>query len=195
MDAVEPGLLDPVKEKVEMPRYVAAKAEEGKLSFTGVNTGLFFDWALNRGLPVNLKGGPTFLADGGGVALSVTTLDHIGQAVAKAVLKLDQARNRFLYVHSAVVTQKKLLQYAKELAPDRDFPIVEVDTETGAREAQEKIRNGAAGPAVFTPLMIRVTFGLGLGLFKKVDNEFLGLPMKCEEQVKALVASYVKRES
>ncbi|KAK5684791.1 hypothetical protein LTS10_002865 [Elasticomyces elasticus] len=187
--------LPQIQAKMKMERYLAIRASGGLVSFTGINTGLFFDWALEvPGIPINLKGGPTFLADGGGVALSVSTLDLIGQAVAQAIHKRGEARNRFLFVHSAVVTQKQLLQYAREIAPDRDFPIVEVDTEKAAADAKEKMQQGETGMMVAMPLLMRVSFGLGLGLFKKVDNEFLGLKVMSEEDVKALVAKYVNKK-
>lgn len=41
-------------------------------------------------------------------------------------------------------------------------------------------------------IQMRVSFGLGLGLFKKVDNAFLGLEVMTEEEVKATVAKYVR---
>ncbi|KAK5701294.1 hypothetical protein LTR17_022708 [Elasticomyces elasticus] len=187
--------LPQIQAKMQMEKYLVGKANEGLVSFTGINTGLFFDWALEvPGIPINLKGGPTFLADGGGVALSVSTLDLIGQAVAQAIHKRDEARNRFLFVHSAAVTQKQLLQYAREIAPDRDFPIVEVDTEKAAAEAREKMNRGETGMMIAMPLLMRVSFGLGLGLFKKVDNEFLGLDVMTEDDVKALVAKYVNKK-
>ncbi|KAK5725996.1 hypothetical protein LTR15_004187 [Elasticomyces elasticus] len=187
--------LPQIQGKMKMEKYLLNKANEGLVSFTGINTGLFFDWALEvAGIPINLKSGPTFLADGGGTALSVSTLDLIGQAVAQAVHKRDEARNRFLFVHSAVVTQKQLLQYAREIAPDRDFPIVEVDTEKAAADAREKMRQGETGMMVAMPLLMRVSFGLGLGLFKKVDNEFLRLDVMSEDDVKALVAKYVNKK-
>ncbi|TKA72326.1 hypothetical protein B0A55_06751 [Friedmanniomyces simplex] len=191
----EVSALPQIRAKMEMERYLVGKAEAGLVSYTGVNTGLFFDWGLEvPGIPVNLKGGPTFRADGGDVALSVSTLDLIGRAVAQAVLQREEARNRFLYVHSAAVTQNQLLRYAREVAPERVFAVVEVDTEKAVAEAEEKIRQGATGPRVAMPMMMRVSFGLGLGLFKKVDNAFLGLEVMTEEDIKALVAKYVKKE-
>ncbi|KAK0259133.1 hypothetical protein LTS09_005957 [Friedmanniomyces endolithicus] len=192
-ESPEVRALPPIKAKIEMERYLVEKADEGRVSYTAINTGLFFDWGLEGpGIPVNLKGGPTLRADGGAVALSVSTLDLIGQAVAQAVRKREEARNRFLYVHSAAVTQNQLLQYAREIAPEREFPVEEVDTEKAVADAEEKMRQGATGPRVAAPAMMRVSFGLGLGLFKKVDNAFLGLEVMTEEEVKATVAKYVR---
>ena len=42
--APELRLVPSLMAKVKMEEYVMEKAGEGKLTYTGVNTGLFFDW-------------------------------------------------------------------------------------------------------------------------------------------------------
>ena len=150
--------------------------------------------ALNIGFPVNLKndGRPTFLADSGDIRVSTTTLDVIGQAVAQAIVRREELRNRFLFIHSAVITQNTLLEFAREIAPDREFKIIAVDTQKAAAEAWKKIEAGVTGREVTIPLLMRVSFGLELGLFEATDNALLGLPMMGDEEVKALVARYLE---
>lgn len=136
--------------------------------------------------------GPTVVFDKGNVALSVSTLDRIGEAVAKALLKRDELINRFLYIHSAAVTQSQLLQYMRQMAPGREFATVTVDTSEMERQALEKLRKGKTGPDVMPALMARVSFGLGLGLFETTDNALLSLEEVNEDDAKAFLAEYDK---
>lgn len=157
---------------------------------------MFFDWALGRGFLIDVRTegrGPTMVFDKGKTALSVSTLDFIGEAVAQALLKRDEVLNRFLYVHSAAVTQKQLLEYVRELAPDLKIETVALNTAKLEEQALEKLRNGEGGPEVNTTLLLRTSFGLGLGLFERTDNALLGLDTWKEEDVKTLVAKYVQR--
>ena len=93
--------------KVEMEDYVLQKADEGALTFTGIHTGGFLELALGVGWMINTKDDeePTFLFDGGDRLISLTAVDDIGKAVAAALKKPENTRNRFLQVHSVLVTQ------------------------------------------------------------------------------------------
>ncbi|KAK5122244.1 hypothetical protein LTR85_004154 [Meristemomyces frigidus] len=179
--------------KLPVEQHFLRLAEEGRITYTAINTGLFFDWALEKaGLPINLLGGPTMLFDEGKVRLSVSTLDRIGEAVAIALLRKEELGlvNRFLYVQSAVVSQAQLLAYARQLAPEREFKTVGVDTASIEGPALEKLERGETGPEVQRALMARFSFGLGLGLFERSDNEILGLKDMTEEEIKGLLGGY-----
>jgi len=43
-ESPEVRALPPIKAKIEMERYLVEKADEGRVSYTAINTGLFFDW-------------------------------------------------------------------------------------------------------------------------------------------------------
>lgn len=185
--------------KVAMEDHVLRLAGEGKFTFTAIHTGLFLDWALERGTPINLLGNgqPTMIFDGGETKFSTTALGTIGQAVAAALIKHfahpNEVKNRFLFVHSAAVTQNQLLRYAKECAPGKKFETVDVDTAQLYQVGLEKFENGERGPLIMPMMFARVTFGLGLGFFKKPDNEFLGVPMWSEERVRDLIGNVIAK--
>ncbi|KAK4548651.1 hypothetical protein LTR36_009562 [Oleoguttula mirabilis] len=181
--------------KLPVEEHWLALAKDGALTYTAINTGLFFDWALGKaGLPINLRGGPTMLFDEGKVKLSVSTLDRIGETVAQALLRRDELGlvNRTVYVQSAAVSQSQLLGYAKEIAPERAWPTVALDTASMERTALEKLEeHGETGPEVYRPLVVRASFGLGLGLFERPDNALFGLAEMTEAEIKALLAKYL----
>ena len=91
-----------------MENHLRQVGAEGKITFTGLHTGLFLDWAIKAGALVNARG-PTRVFNGGAIDRLVLPLDSIGRAVAEVVNRSDETENRFLYIHDAVVTQNQLL--------------------------------------------------------------------------------------
>lgn len=181
-----------------MEDHFLAQAADGAFTYTAIHTGLFLDWGLERaGLPVNLKNGgqPTRIFDGGETRFSATVTETIGRAVAAALERFPDERvvNRFLCVHSAVVSQKQVLGYAKEVAPGREFPTVDLDTKVLFDQGMELIRKGERGLPVMHMLMARVTFGIGAGEFKENDNAVLGVPEWSEEQVKQFIGGMTRK--
>ena len=182
-----------VVEKIALEEHLFSVARGGSVTYTAINTGMFFDRALDLGLIVDVRRDrkPTMLWDGGKVKLSVSTLDLVGEAVTNALLRKDEVVDRVLYVHTAAITQQQLSGYAKELAPDMEIQTLPVDTAELEKRTLEKMRDGESRPKVVRRLMARSTFGLGLGLFERTDNGLLGLREWTEDELKTFIAKYV----
>lgn len=179
--------------KKKMEDWVIENAEKGRFTFTGVQNGVFFDWALEHGVFLNTKGDKPFpVFDGGDVPFSVTTVDDIGKATAAALTHADQLRNKFVFLHNAAVTQNQLLAYAKEAAPEKQFKVLTIDTEQLEKESWEKWNAGDHSPEVMRGFMPRVTFGHRMGVFDQTDNELLGIEQWSNDRLKKFVASYVR---
>jgi len=177
--------------KVRMEDHVAKLADEGAITYTAIQTGMFFDWGLKAGVLVNAKG-PTMIFDGGDTPFSVSSLDHIGTAVANALGKPEETRNKILFMHSAVVTQNQLVGYAREVKPDGAWEVIDVDTKVLWDMAMEKYNKGERGPDVMRGFLPRQTLGLGLGVFKEVDNGVLGIQEWDGERVRQVVAECLR---
>ena len=130
--------------------------------------------------------------DGGDVEFSTTNLDDIGKAVASSLLKAGDVKNRSVYVHTAVVSQNQLLAFAKQSAPDGDYPVLHLDSAELEKQAWTKWDAGERGPDVVRGFLPRATFGHQLGKFEKTDNDLLGIKQWNDDEIKDFVASYVK---
>lgn len=191
----------PLFGKNKMENHVAHLGSKGKLSYTCIQTGAFLDWILDRGLFANLINaeapfggkGATLLFDGGEARFSATMLEDIGKAVVGVLREPAAFRNRHVHVHSVVTSQNQLLGFARKLAPEREFPVVPVDTAQAEQAGRAKFEAGESGPEVMAMFMPRPTFGLGLGLFEEVDNKKLGIKVYGEADLMNLVAEYLKR--
>lgn len=102
-----------------MPLYVAKKrvrehlqllAGEGKLSWTSVVCGHFFDFGLKGGLlSFDLQGRTARIFDDGAVRWSASTLARVGEAVVGVLRLEEETRDRMLYVQSFCVSQNQVL--------------------------------------------------------------------------------------
>ena len=186
--------LPPFKGKIEMGNYVAQKASEGLITFTSIQTGIFFRAGLSMGMMFNLKddGVPSVQYDDGETKFSVSAEEDIARAVAAALRKKnDLPTNCSLFIHTAAVSQNQLRKYAKELRPERQFPVTVVNTAEEEKMALLAYNNGERDMGKLSGFMSRGTFGLGLGLFKHLDNNALGIEERDEEWLKAFIAHYM----
>lgn len=182
--------------KIEVENHLHLRAAEGLVSFTTIQTGVFLEWGMQIGVPINLTGTtPTLLFDGGDTQFSTSSLDDIGRAVATA-LNLrhdDRVRNQTLRMHSTITTQNELLQLARELKPELEWNIIHVDTESAYISSFEAWERGERDPAALRGLMPRMTYGLGLCLFEQNDNDLLGVQVWDRERLKRAVEEAMAR--
>jgi hypothetical protein len=114
----------------------------GKLTWTSLITGHFFDWGLTCGLlKFDVKGRKAYTLDGGNIKFSASNLDFIGKAVIKILEKPDETANKLLYVHSHHVTQLEVLA-ALEKATKTKFEKIEQDSQKELDVVRPKMLNG-----------------------------------------------------
>jgi len=186
--------LPPFHVKAAVEDRLSELTAEGRLVFTAIHTSIFLDWALERGIIANLAtpGGSTMLIDGGDVKVSGTLLADIGKAITNVLLEPEKFAGRQVHIHTAVITQNKLLSYARELAPEREFPTTNADSEAIEKVAWARWNAGEQGPDTMRMFLLRPPFGHSLGLFDDVQNAELDLTVWGEHEIRALVRRYVK---
>ncbi|KAL4789231.1 hypothetical protein BDV19DRAFT_395240 [Aspergillus venezuelensis] len=163
-------------------------------SYTSIRNGPFLDWGLAMGFQVNLRSETPEFYDGGDRRFSTTTLSTVARAVV-AVLdaeNLEQTRNRVVYVHDVITTQRHLLEVARKVARGRKWDPVPVSTEGLERVARENYARGERDLASLMGLFVMAVFGERYGgAFERVDNEMLGLGGLDEEGLEGVVRGVV----
>jgi ABC-type glycerol-3-phosphate transport system substrate-binding protein len=125
------------------------------------------------------------LYDGGSVPFSTTTLASTGKSVAVALSKPDVFKNRVLYIHSAVTTQRSLLGYFEKHTGVK-WTIEEKSTADVEKETNAKLAQGDF--STIWKLIYRSLWGEGYGgKFENVNNEELGIKVLSEEEIEELV--------
>ena len=181
-----------VQSKVKMEDHVVKLAQEGKITFTGIQTGLFLDWALRAKFLLNCTGdGPSMLFDSGDKPLSTTALDDIGMAVANSLVEIEKTTNKFLKVQSAAVTQNQLLKYGRQARPQWEWKTLDVDTQAVYKRSREAFDRGERSREVMMGFLSWPSFGQGFGLFGSHDNNLLGIEDWYEDRVAQLVSEVI----
>ncbi|KAJ5635885.1 uncharacterized protein N7484_009198 [Penicillium longicatenatum] len=159
-------------------------------SYTLVINGPFFDWGLQAKFLVDLTSPTPEIYDGGNQKFSTTTLAGVGQAIAGVLKNLDATSNKAIFVSSAEVSQKELLDIAgKHVAPQ------EVSTKDLEKAAFSELQKpNPDGMVIAFNLLKRVIFGAGFGSqfpAKNLSNDLLGVPRLSSADIKDIVSRYV----
>ncbi|KAF5593632.1 hypothetical protein FPCIR_5192 [Fusarium pseudocircinatum] len=182
-----------MKTKLPVLNDVLTKAEKGEITYTGINTGMFLDWVLDEDIFVGLPcKTPTRVADGGDVPMSATTLDDIGKAISSVLLMPEETVNKLYYIHTVVMTQNQVLEYAREAAPGVEFVVEQVDTKVLVEAAWKRYNEGIRDRVSVRDFVIRASYGMGNGFFPKTDNELLGIRQWDDEELKEEIFRRVK---
>lgn len=182
--------------KIAMENHLFARAKDGAVTYTAIQTGVFMEWGFSVGTPINLSGtSPTLLFDGGTTPFSITSVEDIGRAVSQALLLRsdDRVRNQILRIHSTITTQNQLLQIAAELRPDVEWKTVGVDTASAYASSLEAWERGERDLAVLRGLMPMMVYGLGLGGFVDNENEVLGVEVWDLERLRGAVREVIEK--
>ncbi|KAH8435299.1 aromatic alcohol reductase [Aspergillus melleus] len=174
--------------------------ENPQFTYTSIRNGPFLDWSLAFGFFLTLKpeqGAETTttpLYDGGDRPFSTSNLTTIGQAVVGVLQRPEETKNRVVFVHDLVTTQRKILAMAREIAPDRTWNPVNVSTEDMEAAARDNYAKGNFDLQASVGFFCRSVFAEGYGgKFERVDNQLLGIPEKSdkylEEKIRAVLAN------
>ena len=191
IDNPKSATLPVYQSKIEVDQLLKRLSSDHLLfTYTLVRNGPFLDWCLKKGFFANFKAETTPFYDGGDRPFSTTTLATIGKAVVGVLQHLDETRNRVVFVHDLVTTQREILAIAEKLAPGRTWTPVDVSTADMEAVAQGKYANGMADLGASMGFFIRAVFGEGYGgKFEEVDNQLLGIPLKTEAELEELVGA------
>ena len=96
------------KQKVRL--HLQQLASRGRLSWTSLVCGHFFDWGLTTGfLQYDLGAKKALIFDGGTIEFSTSTTERIALATVRILQREEVTRDRMLYVQSLCITQDDVL--------------------------------------------------------------------------------------
>jgi len=143
---------------------------------------------MARGYIVAFDSATPILYDGGDRPFSVTSMSSVARAVVGVLQRFDSIRNRVVYIHDLVITQKQVLAIAQKLVPERKWDPVTVSTADLEAKSWEDVKKGEVFQKSALGFLARAVFGEGYGgEFGRVDNEELGLGFGSEDELEELV--------
>lgn len=181
-------------DKVKVQAALKEEASSSGLTYTLIMNGPFLDWGIAVGFILDLKGKNIDLFDGGDRYFSATNLDTIGKAVAGVLKHPQETKNRAVYVHDVVTTQKKLSALGRKATADKPGEwkenIVSIDELYQHGWAELKKPQPDPNGFIFNFLKTSI-WGYGYGChLEHTDNALLGIKESTdamlEEEVKGL---------
>ncbi|KAM7210847.1 hypothetical protein V8F06_013761 [Rhypophila decipiens] len=180
-------------DKVAVQKLLKEKAAANpNFTYTIILNGPFLDWGIMVGFVLDAKNKKITLYDGGERLFSATTLESIGKAVVGSFQKFEETKNRPVYVSSAVVSSKGLLEIAKKAVGAEGWTVTDASTDELVAQAWEELKKDKPNPDVFVYNFIKAAiWGDGYGAkFDKTDNELLGIKQLSEKDLEAIIARF-----
>ncbi len=190
------GQLPVFANKVKVEKRLEAYAREGKITYTYVFNGGFLDWGLKMGFVLKMAQYKPEIYDGGDNLFSTTTTETVGKVVVGILTHYEETKNRPVFVQDTLTSQNKLLAIAKKLTPDQTWGTVPVDTAEMKARADANIRKGIFDQNSMYAYLFVAIFGNNKAYgaqFQKLDNELLGIKEKTEEEIEAIVKTYLPK--
>ncbi|CAG7555230.1 unnamed protein product [Fusarium equiseti] len=187
------GLLPLFEVKKNLIEYLKSKEKDG-LSWTGLATGLLFDWGLANGfLGYDIKNRTAKIWDEGNKKFTLTNEKQLARAVVSTIEHPDETRNRYLYVYSVVTTQNEILQ-SLEKATAAQWTVEKTTTDAEVTEARKRLSAGDFSGGFI--LVRATTYGNTQGLRanyaeeESSGNDILGIDIEgVDETVRRVVGN------
>ncbi|KAJ2968125.1 hypothetical protein NQ176_g9328 [Zarea fungicola] len=170
--------------KVVVQEYLKEKAAAGLVSYTLVYTGPMLDWGLEKQFIINTAGYKPVLFNDGKAIFSTTNIDTIGRALVAILEHFDETNNRAVYLEDLKTSQLRLVELAKQAAPEKPWEVSFADLDEEAKKAGGELAKGNHDFSIIRTLLLQAIVSPSWGInFAKSDNELLGLGTGSEEQV------------
>jgi len=172
--------------KIATRKYIEDKVKAGAdITYTYLETAPFLDWGIEVGFLLDWKDGKPRIYDGGDRPFSVTSLASVGLATVGVLIHYDETKNRTVRVHDIAITQNRLLEIAKKVAPEKKWAPIPTDTAQMYEAANAALAKGDLSVMYEYILVGVIAEGYG-GLFENVENELLGVPGKTEADIETI---------
>ncbi|KAF3916378.1 hypothetical protein ABW21_db0206333 [Orbilia brochopaga] len=128
--------------KLGVFQHLRKLADEGKIEYTLIASGAFFDWGLQQGfIGFNLKERKATIFNSGDKPMSLSTLPHIAKVVVWSITHPDETRNRTIRFYSHRTTQNELLAALEKLTGTK-WTVEKVSTDVWIAQGEEGVKAG-----------------------------------------------------
>ena len=174
--------------KVQVEEYLEARAVKREITYTYIYTNSLMDWSVRAGIILDLRARNITLYNGGDNPVSMSTIDTAANAVVAVLSAPTETKNRAVYVHGTVMSQRELLELAKRAIPVVHWTEEVVDLQKLEEETLQQNIMQVANMTMFHVGAMKAGFAKDYGnRFGESDNELLRIPALLESDVKQLL--------
>ncbi|EWC44738.1 hypothetical protein DRE_06516 [Drechslerella stenobrocha 248] len=129
--------------KFEVYQHIKKLADAGKIEYTLIANGPFFDWGLLAGfLGLDPKERKATVLGSGNQIVAVSTLAHVGKGVVWSLSHQDETKNRAVRLYSHKITQNQLVE-AAESATGTKWTVERVPVQEWIQKGEEALKGGS----------------------------------------------------
>ncbi|RYP93259.1 hypothetical protein DL770_000634 [Monosporascus sp. CRB-9-2] len=177
--------------KIKTVDYLEEKSKANPgFTWTGVSSGLFFDWGLvygSIGFDKSTKTATVY--DSGNEVVQASNLGFIGRAVAAILANEDKTANKYLSIGSPNFSQNEVLEIVERETGEK-WEVQKASTADEGKIGLEKLSKGDY--SAFRNLLKERIFKDGAGLSAKGDNSANGLLGLQEESLEDTVKAWLR---
>ncbi|GJC97933.1 isoflavone reductase [Colletotrichum higginsianum] len=131
--------------------------KEAQISWTTINTGIFFDWGLKQGMTgFDLANKTVTLVDGGKTRFTASNMAQVGRAIVSVLHHPVETKNQMVFVESFTTTQAEILAVLEKLT-GQTWKVNEVGSQAIREDGFAKFSKGdyvGGGSAVIMALVL-----------------------------------------
>ncbi|KAL3302296.1 2'-hydroxyisoflavone reductase [Colletotrichum asianum] len=183
------------KHKVQVEEYLERKARSHGITYTYIYNNVFIDLSIETGVVLDLEGRKARLYNGGKRAVSMITMPTAARAVVAVLKHSEETKNRPVYVHEGLMSQKEILGHAKEVISGGEWHEEQVHLEELEKHLVAQATVDGPKMGVFHVYAVKGAFGDGLGnQYGETDNQLLGIQPLSKEGVKKMLAGIIAKK-
>ncbi|KAI1748875.1 hypothetical protein F4782DRAFT_340066 [Xylaria castorea] len=160
--------------KIQTLNYIHEKSKQNpSFTWTGISTGLFFDWGLGHGsIGLDKATKTATIYDSGDEPYQASNLPHIGRAIAAVLKNPEQTVNRYISIASFNPTQNQVLEIAEKITGVK-WTVNPLPASEQQQIGVEKL--GKGDYSAFSHFLRKRVYGDGAGLAVEGPDNALDL--------------------
>ncbi|KAH9874042.1 hypothetical protein IAQ61_004670 [Plenodomus lingam] len=163
-------------------------AAEGKITWTTISNGAFLDWNLRSGfINIDIFEKKIKYLNEGNTKLAWTMLADVGTAVANALIKHEETKNRNLYISSIIKTQSDVANLAKEVLGSDGWQEEHQNMDERLKAATENMMAGKVDMGVIGDMIRWSTQVPQPAWNQQEDNKLLGVTPMSDDELRQLI--------
>lgn len=147
-----------------------------EFTYTLIRNGMCLEWDLAHQYHFTFESETPPFWFGGNRPFSATAFATAGQVAAQVLRHLDETKDRVVYVHDRMVTQRQFLGIAQRIARERKWNPANVNIADLSGKSRESYAKEVFDLNTSSGFLCQAVFGEGNGReFLQADNELLGI--------------------
>lgn len=177
-----------MRKKLEIAELTEKAALDGKISFTSFSGGPWIEYVMTWDTMMSVPKGTFYVHEFPDFEIGLTSRALFGNALVAALQKLEDTKNKYLYIELVRLSQNRALQLTKEALPKLEVKIIPTSFRERYKSGLSKLIAGGVDGYVFADVLSLCIFDPETNPAPTdTANGLLGLTRATDEEVRDMV--------